>query len=145
MRCCLNYFIFCSFLISIHLLGFFFYLKPGFHLIVRIVPIAPIVSKMFWSDPDDRHDRGDFGFHIIASIVWKTDTARFGPGEATLFWRESCKTKRKVSKAIYCLRYCFLLIKNCMHNEQMKYGVRWESCICLERSAERALNLGITV
>ena len=33
---------------------------------------------------------------IIASIVSKIDTARFGPGEATLFWRESYETKRKV-------------------------------------------------
>ena len=51
--------------------------------------------------PDDRHDRGDLWFHIIASIVSKSDTARFGPGEATLFWRESCKTKRKVPKNMH--------------------------------------------
>ena len=25
--------------------------------------------------------------------------------------------KRIVPKVIYCLRYCFLLIKDCMHNE----------------------------
>ena len=27
------------------------------------------------------------------------------------------KTKQIVSKVIYCLRYCFLLTKDCMHNE----------------------------
>ena len=27
------------------------------------------------------------------------------------------KTKRIVPKVIYCLRYCFLLTKDCMHNE----------------------------
>ena len=39
-----------------------------------------------------------YGFHIIDSIVSKSDTAQFGPREATLFWRESCKTTRKVPK-----------------------------------------------
>ena len=36
------------------------------------------------------------GFHIIASTASKSDTARFEPGwgGATLFWRESCKTKK---------------------------------------------------
>ena len=33
----------------------------------------------------------------------------------------SYKTKRKVPKVIYCLRYCFLLTKNCMHNEVWGY------------------------
>ena len=49
-----------------------------------------------------------FGFHLITSIVSKSDTARFGPGEATLFWRESCKSKRKIPKVIYWLRFWFL-------------------------------------
>ena len=31
------------------------------------------------------------------------------------------RTKRKVPKVIYCLRYCFLLTKNCMHNEVWGY------------------------
>ena len=31
------------------------------------------------------------------------------------------RAKRKVPKVIYCLRYCFLLTKNCMHNEVWGY------------------------
>ena len=77
------------------------------------------------------------GFHIIASIVSKTDTARFGPGETTSFWRESCKTKRKVPKVIYWLRYCFLSKIICIR----KYGFIRKFCRLLYYTPVQELRL----
>ena len=37
-----------------------------------------------------------FGFHIMPLIISKSNTARFGPGEAILFLQESYKTRGKV-------------------------------------------------
>ena len=48
---------------------------------------------IFGSDPGIGTIEASFGFHIIASIVSKSDTVHFGPGEKTLFWLES-KTKQ---------------------------------------------------
>ena len=46
------------------------------------------------------------------------------------------RTKRKVPKVIYCLRYCFLLTKNCMHNEVWGY---------MEILPNRGLNMCFTL
>ena len=51
-------------------------LKPGF---------APIVSKCFKAIRTIGTIEAISGFHIIAPIVLKSDTAQFGPGKATLF------------------------------------------------------------
>ena len=53
-------------------------LKPGFY---TIVPIAQIVSKYFEAIPAIDTVEAIFGFHIIASIALKSDTACFGPAE----------------------------------------------------------------
>ena len=47
-------------------------LKPGFHMIVRIVPIAPVVSKYF----ETIRTTGAIGsFHMIISIASKARDA----------------------------------------------------------------------
>ena len=47
------------------------FLKPGFHMIVPIVPIAPIVSKYF----ETIRTTGAIGsFHMIVSIASRQET-----------------------------------------------------------------------
>ena len=89
-------------------------LKPGFHMILPIRTIGTIEAIC--------------GFHIIASIVSKSYTERFGPGSTTSFWRESCKTKRKSPKGnkIICI---------------MKYGFIRKFCCLLYHTLVQELRL----
>ena len=61
--------------------------KPGFHMIVRIVRIVPVVSKNFETIGTTETIAG---FHTIASIASKTEDARSSAmflGSTTEFWR----------------------------------------------------------
>ena len=65
--------------------GFF---KPGFHMIVRIVPIVPVVSKNFDTIGTTETIAG---FHMIVSIASNTEYTRSSamlPGPTIEFWRD---------------------------------------------------------
>ena len=63
-------------------------LKPGFHMIVRIVRIVPVVSKNFDTIGTTETIAG---FHMIVSIPSNTEDARSSAiflGPTTEFWRD---------------------------------------------------------
>ena len=55
------------------LLSYNIIVKPGFHMIVRIIPIVPVVSKNFETIGTTETIAG---FHTIVSIASKTEDAR---------------------------------------------------------------------
>ena len=65
--------------------------KPGFHMIVRIVPIVPVVSKYF----ETIRTTGEIGsFHMIVSIASKARDAgssAMSLGQTIEFLRVFCK------------------------------------------------------
>ena len=66
-------------------------LKPGFHMIVRIVPIVPVVSKYFETI---RTAGAIDSFHMIVSIASKARDAgssAMSLGETIEFLRVFCK------------------------------------------------------
>ena len=71
------------------------YLKPGFHVIVRIVPIAPVVSKYFETI---RTTGAIGGFHLIVSIASKAREAgssAMSLGQTIEFLRVFCNKPHK--------------------------------------------------
>ena len=67
--------------------------KPGFHMIVRIVPIAPVVSKYF----ETIQTTGAIGsFHMIVSIASKARDA----GLSAMFLRVSGSDNRIFARVL---------------------------------------------
>ena len=84
----------------------FLALKPGFHMIVQVVPIAPVVSKYF----ETTRTTGAIGsFHMIFSIASKARDA----GSLAMSLRQTIETLSLfVSWRTYLIsfteQYCFL-------------------------------------
>ena len=94
--------------------------KPGFHMIVRIVSIVPVVSKNFWDDWDDRDDWGDRWFpndRLDRPKEWELTVVSKIPGPDNRTLARDSQTKwrmlieERISSRAICLFFQFCAVE----------------------------------
>ena len=95
-------------------------LKPGFHMIVRIVSIVPVVSKNFWDNWDDRDDWGDRWFpndRLDRPKEWELTVVSKIPGPDNRTLARDSQTKwrmlieERISSRAICLFFQFCAVE----------------------------------